>query len=87
MNDLEKRTLVVGHSKSEAGIGRAIRLNVTPWQVLVRWAGRYPDALPEHYVFPGCQSKRIDPTRRGAGDQNVHQAQDGISEASSNVLN
>jgi integrase len=63
--DLEKRTLVVGHSKSEAGTGRAIPLNVTAWQVLVRWAGRYPGALPEHYVFPGCESKRIDPTRPG----------------------
>jgi integrase len=64
--DLEKRTLVVGHSKSEAGIGRAIPLNVTAWQVLVPWAGRYPGALPEHYVFPGCESKRIDPTRPGS---------------------
>jgi integrase len=63
--DLEKRTLVVGHSKSKAGTGRAIPLNVTAWQVLVRWAGRYPGALPEHCVFPACESKRIDPTRPG----------------------
>ncbi len=36
--DLEKRTLVVGHSKWEAGTGRAIPLNLTAWQALLRWA-------------------------------------------------
>lgn len=68
--DLEKRTLVVGHSKWEAGTGRAIPLNLTAWQALLRWA-QAAILVPcrRHYVFPGCESKRIDPTRSGGGDQ------------------
>jgi integrase len=65
--DLEKRTLTVGHSKTPAGTGRIIPLNTTALEALVRWAGRPPDTKPEHYVFPGCKHKQIDPSRPTKG--------------------
>jgi integrase len=65
--DLGKRVLVVGHSKTDAGEGRPIPLNSTAFEALVRWAGRYPDTRPEHYVFPWCESRQIDPTRPTKG--------------------
>jgi integrase len=65
--DLEKRVLNVGQSKTEAGEGRPIPLNVVAFEALVRWAGRSPDIKPEHYVFPWCQNRQIDPTRPTKG--------------------
>jgi integrase len=56
--DLEKRVLDVGKSKTEAGEGRPIPLNVPAFEALVRWAGRSQDTNPEHYVFPWCESRR-----------------------------
>lgn len=58
--DLFKRTLTVGHTKTEGGSGRAIPLNSVAYSALVRWAGRFPDAKPEEYVFPACEDARID---------------------------
>lgn len=65
--DLEKRCLVVGHSKTDAGEGRPIPLNSAAFEVLVRWAGRYPDAGPNHYVFPWCENRQIDLSRPTRG--------------------
>jgi integrase len=50
--DFEKRTLIVGRSKTAAGAGRLITLNSLAFDALVRWARRFPTAGSEHYVFP-----------------------------------
>jgi integrase len=58
--DLFNRTLTVGRAKTEGGSGRVIPLNSVAYTALVRWAGRFPNAVPEHYVFPSCENARID---------------------------
>jgi integrase len=65
--DWEKRTLTVGKSKTAEGSGRVIPLNPAAFTALVRWAGRFPQAQPEHYVFPWCESRHLDPTRPTGG--------------------
>lgn len=65
--DLERRVLTVGQSKTDAGEGRPIPLNVVVFEALVRWAGRFPNARPEHYVFPWCENRQIDPSRPTKG--------------------
>ena len=47
--------------------------NIVVYAALVRWAGRFPEAKPEDYVFPSCEAagierehpdtERIDPSR------------------------
>jgi len=64
--DFGARTLTVGKSKTEAGTGRLIPLN-TAFDALAQWAKRFPDAQPEHYVFPFCEHRRVDPTRPTKG--------------------
>jgi integrase len=49
--DFLNRRLVVGHSKTEAGQGRAIPLNPTALQTLETWATDFPQRKPDHYVF------------------------------------
>jgi len=61
--DWERRTVTVGDSKTEVGAGRLIPLNLVAYGALAKWAARFPEAKPEHYVFPWCESKGIDPTR------------------------
>jgi integrase len=61
--DFEKRTLIVRRSKTEAGTGRLITLNSLAFDVLVRWARRFPTAGNEHYVFPWCENRQTDATR------------------------
>jgi integrase len=71
--DLFKRTLTVGHTKTDGGSGRLIPLNALAYGAVVKWAGRFADPKPEHYVFPACENARlearhpdftkIDPTR------------------------
>jgi integrase len=58
--DLFKRTLTVGKSKTEGGSGRPIPLNAPAYAALVKWAGRFPESKPEHFVFPACEDARID---------------------------
>jgi integrase len=65
--DFEKRALVVGQSKTDAGEGRVIPLNIVAFKTLVRWAGRFPNAREEHYIFPWCEHMQIDPTRPTKG--------------------
>jgi len=31
--------------------------------VLVKWASRTPEANPEHFVFPACEHRDVDPSR------------------------
>ena len=63
--DLFKRTLRVGKSKTEGGSGRPIPLNALVYAALVKWAGRFPESKPEHYVFPTCENARIDTQHPG----------------------
>src|SRR5215470_16612436 len=65
--DLGKRTLTVGRSKTEAGAGRLITLNLPAFQALLRWAGRFPSVKPGDYVFPWCENRQVDPTRPTKG--------------------
>lgn len=60
--DWQGRTVAVGKSKTAAGTGRVIPLNMAALDALVKWAGRFPQAQPEHYIFPWCESRHIDPT-------------------------
>ena len=50
--DLERRTVRVGKSKTEAGSGRLIPLNDKATKVLKFWAEQFPDRKPEHFAFP-----------------------------------
>jgi integrase len=65
--DFAQRTLTVGQSKTAAGTGRLIPLNAPAHNALVKWAARFPPAVPEHYVFPWCEYRQIDPTRPAKG--------------------
>jgi integrase len=65
--DLEHRVLTVGKAKNEFRTGRAIPLNAAAFETLVKWAGRFPNAEPDHYVFPFSKSGVIDPTRPAQG--------------------
>ena len=63
--DLFKRTVTVGESKTEGGNGRPIPLNPLAYAALMKWAGRFPESKPEHYVFPACKDARIDTQHPG----------------------
>jgi integrase len=65
--DFERRYLMVGHSKTEAGSGRLIPLNGAAFDVLVGWARQFPNTEAEHYVFPFCENRHINPTRPTQG--------------------
>jgi integrase len=65
--DFDKRSLVVGHSKTDAGTGRIIPLNADAFSALIRWAGRSPAVRSEHYVFPWCEHRQADPLRPTKG--------------------
>jgi len=61
--DLKRRVLVVGESKTEAGRGRAVPLTQPAWAALDLWASRFPNAKPEHFVFPACERGHVDANR------------------------
>lgn len=61
--DLENRILRVAESKTEAGRGRPIPLTQPACAVLDMWASRFPNKMPEHFVFPTCENGRINPER------------------------
>lgn len=44
--------LVVPKSKTEAGTGRTVPLTRRACAVLTMWLSRFPDAVPDSYVFP-----------------------------------
>jgi len=50
----------VGKTKTEGGSGRLIPLNPLAFAALIKWAGRFPDAKPEDYVFPACEAAGIE---------------------------
>jgi integrase len=63
----EGLTLTVGTSKTDAGAGRLIPLNATALESLLRWASKFPKTEPNHYVFPWCENRRVDPSRPTKG--------------------
>jgi integrase len=65
--DFEKRTLIVGRSKTESGTGRLITLNSFAFDALVRWARRFPSTGSEQYVFPWCEHRQTDASRPTKG--------------------
>ena len=46
------KSLVVGKSKTAAGTGRIIPLNLRAIAMLTYWRGLFPNAQPKHFVFP-----------------------------------
>ncbi len=58
--DLLEKVLTVGKAKTAGGSGRMIPLNRIALAALVRWAGRFPEAKSDDYVFPACENSRID---------------------------
>jgi integrase len=66
--DLFKRTVTVGRAKTEGGSGRVIPLNSVAYAAMVRWAGRFPEAKPEHSVFPACEDARLDCPKPNTGN-------------------
>ena len=60
--DLQRLSVRVGKSKTEAGTGRVIPLNDRATKVLQFWADQFPNREQEHFVFPS--------ERYGAGGNN-----------------
>ncbi|MGC2212678.1 MAG: tyrosine-type recombinase/integrase [Silvibacterium sp.] len=50
--DFLKEEVAVGKSKTAGGEGRIVPLSDTALACLKEWRGKFPDVLPEHYVFP-----------------------------------
>jgi integrase len=50
--DLLERNITVGKSKTAGGSGRTVPLSDTAWRCVQEWRGQWPEAKPEHYVFP-----------------------------------
>jgi integrase len=50
--DLDKGTITVGKSKTKGGKGRLVYLSETAIQTLKNWKAQFPDAKPNHAVFP-----------------------------------
>jgi integrase len=65
--DLFEGELTVGKSKTEAGSGRVIPLNPSAVKALADWGNRFPGHQPGQYVFPWCESRRVDPSRPTRG--------------------
>lgn len=64
--DLERLTVRVGNSKTEAGAGRVIPLNDRAAKILTFWAEQFPKREPEHFVFAsekyGAGGNKFEPT-------------------------
>ncbi len=50
--DMLERTITVGRSKTKGGEGRTVPLSETATLCIQEWRREFPDAKPEHYVFP-----------------------------------
>jgi integrase len=50
--DLIGRVLTVGESKTAVGTGRKVPLSQTALTALKEWRAQFPEAVPEHFVFP-----------------------------------
>ena len=65
--DLFERKLTVGKSKTPEGTGRMIPLNLSAVKALADWGSRFPNRQPEHFIFPRCEHKQVDPLRHTKG--------------------
>lgn len=65
--DFAERIVTVGLSKNRFRTGRPIPLNRVAFEAVVRWAGRFPESQPDHYVFPWCENRRFDVSRPTKG--------------------
>jgi integrase len=50
--DFLERQLTVGKSKTAGGEGRIIPLSDTATKCMQEWRSQFPDAKPDHYIFP-----------------------------------
>jgi integrase len=50
--DVLERLLTVGKSKTAGGEGRTVPLSDTAWRCVLDWRSQWPEAKPEHYLFP-----------------------------------
>lgn len=50
--DLINGTIQVGKSKTEGGKGRIVYLSQTAQQTLQQWRSQFPNAQPQHFLFP-----------------------------------
>ncbi len=50
--DFLREEITVGKSKTKGGEGRVVPLSNTALQRLKEWRSQFPDATPEHYLFP-----------------------------------
>jgi len=50
--DFIEGSITVGKSKTEGGEGRVVPLSQTALQTLKDWRSQFPNAVPDHYVFP-----------------------------------
>ncbi len=50
--DLMEATITVGKSKTKGGDGRQVYLSAMAVQTLQGWRAQFPEALPDHAVFP-----------------------------------
>ena len=50
--DFLDRTLTVGKSKTDGGEGRMVPLSETALRSLQDWRRQFPEAKPDHFVFP-----------------------------------
>ena len=57
--DLIDGCIQVGKSKTEEGSGRLVPLSQTALQALKAWRLTFPNAKPEHYVFPSERYRLI----------------------------
>ena len=65
--DLFQGVLTVGKSKTDAGTGRLIPLNSSALKALADWGNGFSNRQPGHYIFPWCESSKIDPLRPTKG--------------------
>jgi integrase len=49
---LLERSITVGKSKTTGGEGRSVPLSDTGLRCVQEWRSQWPEAKPEHYVFP-----------------------------------
>jgi integrase len=50
--DFLREEIMVGKSKTKGGEGRVVPLSDTALACIKEWHGQFPNALPDHYVFP-----------------------------------
>jgi integrase len=59
--------LTVRKGKTSARTGRIIPLNPSARKALADWGNQFPSYKPEHYVFPWCEYRHVDPTKPTKG--------------------